>query len=87
MATLFGLVDLLASWKINQLQLYTEHTFAYQRHRTVWADASPMTAAEIQELDRYCQKHFVDLVPNQNSLGHLERWLKTSRVCPSRRDH
>jgi hypothetical protein len=34
--TLFELVDLLASWKINEIQLYTEHTFAYRRHRTVW---------------------------------------------------
>ena len=29
METLAELVDLLAGWKINQLQLYTEHTFAY----------------------------------------------------------
>lgn len=30
--TLFELVDRLASWKINQLQLYIEHTFAYHSH-------------------------------------------------------
>ena len=29
MATLYSLVDLLAGLKINHLQLYTEHTFAY----------------------------------------------------------
>src|SRR5580698_406851 len=34
MQTLFDLVDLLAGWKINQLQLYTEHTFAYSQHKT-----------------------------------------------------
>ncbi|MDQ3937432.1 MAG: beta-N-acetylhexosaminidase [Chloroflexota bacterium] len=28
METLFRLVDRLASWKVNQIQLYTEHTFA-----------------------------------------------------------
>ena len=33
METLFGLVDLLSEWKVNQLQLYTEHTFAYRNHR------------------------------------------------------
>jgi hypothetical protein len=53
MATLFMLVDLFAELKINQLQLYTEHTFAYANHPDVWRDASPMTPAEIQELDRY----------------------------------
>jgi hypothetical protein len=76
MQTLFELVDLLASWKINQLQLYTEHTFAYRNHETVWKDASPMTAEEIRELDEYCGDRFIDLVPNQNSFGHMERWFK-----------
>ncbi len=76
MATLFLLVDRMASWKMNQLQLYTEHTFAYANHREVWADASPMTPAEILELDAYCQKRGIELVPNQNTFGHFEKWLK-----------
>ena len=76
MATLRRLIDLLASWKINQLQLYTEHTFAYRDHRAVWEHASPMTAEEVLELDACCRARFIELVPNQNSFGHLERWLK-----------
>ncbi len=75
MQTLFALVDRLAEWKINHLELYTEHTFAYSRHRDVWGDASPMTGAEIRLLDAYCRDRFVELVPNQNSFGHMERWL------------
>jgi hexosaminidase len=75
-ATLFSLIDMLAEWKINQLQLYTEHTFAYSGHRTVWEHASPITAEEIRQLDQYCRDRFIDLVPNQNSFGHMERWLK-----------
>lgn len=76
MPELLALVDRLAGWKINQLQLYTEHTFAYSQHETVWRDASPMTADQIRELDAYCRARFVELVPNQNSFGHLSRWLK-----------
>ncbi|MDP8905250.1 MAG: family 20 glycosylhydrolase [Chloroflexota bacterium] len=79
METLFRLVDRLASWKVNQLQLYTEHAFAYRRHPEVWADASPMTGEQILELDAYCRDRFVELVPNQNSFGHLHRWLKLDR--------
>ena len=79
MATLFRLVDVLASWKINQLQLYTEHTFAYRNHREVWEHASPMTPSEIRELDQYCRDRFIELVPNQNCFGHLERWLKHAK--------
>lgn len=72
---LYDLVDRLAGWKVNQLQLYTEHTFAYRNHPTVWAKASPMTGEEILALDAYCRERFVELVPNQNSFGHMERWL------------
>ncbi len=79
MATLRALIDLLASWKINELQLYVEHTFAYAAHREVWAAASPLTAEEIRELDAYCRERFVSLVPNQNSFGHLERWFVHER--------
>ena len=82
MQTLLDLVDLLASWKINQLQLYMEHTFAYSRHREVWATASPMTAQEVLELGVYCRDRFIDLVPNQNSFGHMDRWLCHSRYKP-----
>jgi hexosaminidase len=79
METLYQLVRKLAAWKVNQLQLYTEHTFAYQNHREVWVEASPMTGQEIMELDALCREHHIDLVPNQNSLGHMERWLKHDR--------
>ncbi len=82
MKTLFQIIDMLASFKINQLQLYTEHTFAYQKHKTVWQDASPLTAEEILTLDRYCRERFIDLVPNQNSFGHLEMWFKHKHYLP-----
>ncbi len=74
--SLFQLVDTLASLKFNQLQFYTEHTFAYQNHQSVWRDASPLTAEEVQALDTYCYNRFVELVPNQNSFGHMDRWLR-----------
>jgi len=77
--TLFMLVDELSSWKVNQLQLYMEHTFAYQGHELVWQDASPMTPEDILRLDRYCAERFIELVPNQNSLGHMARWLNHPR--------
>lgn len=74
--TLLALVDRLAEWKFNQLQLYIEHTFAYQGHEPIWQHASPMTRAQIRLLDAYCRARHIDLVPNQNSFGHMERWLR-----------
>ncbi|MFZ2095590.1 MAG: family 20 glycosylhydrolase [Anaerolineales bacterium] len=79
METLFELVNLLASWKINQIQLYTEHTFAYRQYPEVWSGASPFTGEEILKLDAYCHERYIELVPNQNSFSHLEKWLKLPR--------
>lgn len=75
METLYALVDRLSAVKYNQLQLYTEHTFAYSAHKAVWKNASPMTPDEIIALDAYCRERFVELVPNQNAFGHMRRWL------------
>lgn len=77
--TLLALVDMLAGWKVNQVQLYTEHTFAYRHHPEVWAGASPLTGQEILELDAFCRERFVELVPNQNAFGHMERWFEHPR--------
>ncbi len=79
--TLLALIDRLASWKINQFQLYTEHTFAYRQHPEVWAEASPVTGEEILQLDAYCRERFIELVPNQNSFGHMEPWLTHPRYA------
>lgn len=75
MQSLFELVDLLSLCRFNQLQLYTEHTFAYADHEAVWRNACPMTPAEIRELDGRCAEVGIELVANQNTFGHMERWL------------
>ncbi len=82
METLFELVEMLAGWKVNQLQLYTEHTFAYRQHPEVWASASPMTGDDILALDAFCRERHIELVPNQNSFGHMQRWLTHERYAP-----
>jgi hexosaminidase len=82
MQTLEALVDRLASWKVNQVQLYIEHTFAYRGHGEVWASASPLTAEEVIRLDEFCRARHVELVPNQNCLGHMGRWLAHERYRP-----
>jgi hexosaminidase len=82
MESLRRVVDLLASLKVNQVQLYSEHTFAYRSHGEVHAAASPLDAAEIRELDAFCRARHVELVPNQNCLGHMNRWLAHDRYRP-----
>jgi hypothetical protein len=74
--TLDRLVELMALARINQFQLYTEHTFAYRHHEEVWRDASPITPDDIAWLQQRCAEEGIELVPNQNCFGHMERWLK-----------
>jgi hypothetical protein len=75
MKHLLQTVDLMASLKFNHLQLYTEHTFAYAGHEEVWRDWSPLTPAEIRELDSHCRLLGIELAANQNCFGHLAKWL------------
>jgi hexosaminidase len=79
--TLTLLIERLAAWKINQVQLYMEHTYAYRAHPDVWRDATPLGGADVIELDALCKSYHIELVPNQNSFGHMERWLKHARYA------
>jgi len=80
--TLRELVDLCELLRLNQLQLYTEHTFAYREHAEAWRAASPLTPDEVRTVDGWCAERGVELVPNQNGFGHMERWLKHPRYAP-----
>lgn len=73
---LCGYVDNLARLKYNQLQLYVEgFSFAYPSFAEVWKDVTPITGEEVKYLDRYCKERGIELVPNQNCLGHMAAWL------------
>ncbi|MDP6838112.1 MAG: hypothetical protein QF724_04180 [Planctomycetota bacterium] len=85
-------IEQLAALKINELQLYTEHAFAYDGHQTVWQGTDPITPGQLAELAHFCHERGIDLVPNQQSLGHMHRWLKHPSYhhlaeCPGGIDH
>lgn len=71
------LVDKLSFYKINQMQLYIEHTFAFKDMSEVWRDKDPITAEEILILDEYCKKRHIELVPSLATFGHLYEILRT----------
>lgn len=75
MSTLFELIDMWHLLRINQLQLYTEHTFAYKNHKTVWGKYSALTATEIVTIEEYCAQRGIELIANQATFGHMEKWL------------
>lgn len=73
------LADTLSFYKINQMQLYIEHTFLFRNLSEMWRDDTPLTAEDIMELDAYCQDRGIDLVPSISCFGHLYKLLRTKQ--------
>lgn len=72
------LADKCSFYKLNQLHLYIEHSFLFDGLSEVWRDDTPLTAEDILELDRYCRKRHVELVPSVATLGHLYKVLRSN---------
>ena len=65
-----------AEYKINLYSFYIEHTFAYRRHPLIGPRGGSLTASEVKELVAYARKHHIELVPEQQTFGHLHHALK-----------
>ncbi|MDF2541512.1 MAG: hypothetical protein K0S47_1230 [Herbinix sp.] len=84
LAYLKAFADKLSFYKINQLQLYVEHSYLFQELSEMWRDDTPLTADEILEFDAYCKSLHIELVPSMASFGHLYKLLSTksfSQLC------
>ena len=75
--TLKKTADLLCRYKINEWQLYVEHTYLFRNLSEAWRDDTPLTAEDIMELDAYCRQRHIDLVPSLASFGHMYKILST----------
>jgi hypothetical protein len=74
--TLLQLAETCARYKINHLELYVEHTFAFAKHPEVWQGADPLTREEILALDARCAELHIDLVPSFSTFGHFYTWIR-----------
>ena len=73
-------VDILANLKYNQFQLYLEDiVFEFEHYKEFCDDV--ISIEELRELVDYCESMFIDLVPNQNSLGHMKHWVKLPEIA------
>ncbi|MGN0507430.1 MAG: glycoside hydrolase family 20 zincin-like fold domain-containing protein [Lachnospiraceae bacterium] len=75
------LAEKLSYYKINQLQLYVEHSYLFRDLTELWRDDTPLTAEEIMELDEYCKNIGIELVPSLASFGHLNKLLQTKQYA------
>lgn len=82
-----SVIALLGSLKINHLELYTEHAFAYRTHEQVWQGCSPITPDELRRIDTWCSEQGIELAANQNCFGHMTRWLTHQRYAQLAETH
>ncbi len=75
LATLKQLATELSLYKLNVLQLYTEHTFQFPHHPKIGAGCGSLSSQDILELDAFCRSHHVELMPNLQSFGHARNTL------------
>lgn len=66
----------MASFKLNMHSFYMEHTFASTEHPLIGPDGGSLTPAEIKELVAYAKSYHIELVPEQQTFGHLHKALK-----------
>jgi hypothetical protein len=65
-----------AMFKMNMHSLYMEHIFAFASHPLIAPEGGAVTPAEIRELVAYARKYHVELVPQQQTFGHLHKALR-----------
>lgn len=70
------LVDEMAYYKLNSLQIYIEHTYAFEECKELAARSGSLTAEEIKALEAYCEEHFIEFIPSIATFGHLHDLLE-----------
>lgn len=77
--TIKKLIDDMAYYKLNSLQLYVEHVFEFEETKELWSSLGCLTGEEMREIDDYCRKNFIDFIPSLSTFGHLYELLEQPR--------
>lgn len=70
-----------AYFKLNMHSFYMEHTFASESHPLIGPAGGSLTPAEIRELVAYARRYHVELVPEQQTFGHLHKALRLQKYA------
>lgn len=74
--TVKKLIDQMAYYKLNSLQLYVEHTFEFEEYKDLRDTTGCLTKADLLEIGAYCRENFIDFVPSLSTFGHLYELLE-----------
>ena len=70
-----------AFFKLNLHSFYMEHTFASESNPLIGPEGGSLTPAEIRELVNYARDYHVELVPEQQTFGHLHKALRLEKYA------
>ena len=69
----------ISELKMNMLCYYTEHVVRTAKHPEFAPPAGGISIEEWKEIAEYARRHFVELVPNFQSLGHAGKVLENPK--------
>lgn len=69
--TIKKLIDTMAYYKLNSLQLYVEHVFEFEESKSLWESAGYLTGEELREIGEYCKENFIEFIPSLSTFGHM----------------
>ena len=78
-ATIKSLIDKMAYYKLNSLQLYVEHTYEFKEYSDLKEKFGCFTSDEIKQIAAYCKQNFIDFVPSLSTFGHLYELLNQDK--------
>lgn len=68
-------ITILSHYKMNFYCLYIEDVFSHPKHPVIGKNRGALTKEEIQEIDNYAKKRYVEFVPIFECLGHVDNIL------------
>ncbi len=73
------LIDQMAYYKMNSLQLYVEHVYEFEETKDLIGETGYLSSAELKELDAYCKENFIEFIPSLSTFGHLFELLNQEK--------
>lgn len=74
-------VKIISEYKMNGYCIYAENIFESKKNPVINPYGGTIMAAEIAELIAYAKQYHVDIIPQQESLGHLHYVLRQERYA------
>ena len=71
-----------AAYKLNMQSFYMEHAFSSKAHPLIGPEGGSLTSDEIREVVAYAKSYHIELVPEQQTFGHLHKALKFEKYNP-----